>query len=77
MNESQKQLVFAEGQPTVAGGQFAVAQPFVAGGQFTVPHPAVHCIDSKESQGFDLAVPPFSAFVWLNEATFDFWIRNF
>jgi hypothetical protein len=60
MNESQKQLVFAEGHPTVCGGQAAVAQPFVAGGQFAVPHPAVHCIDSKESQGFDL--PPIIVF---------------
>lgn len=63
INESQKQLVLAEGQSAVGGGQFTVLQPFVAGGQFTVPHPAVHCIDSKESQGFDLAVPPFSEFV--------------
>ncbi len=63
MNESQKQLVFAEGQPTVCGGQFAVAQPFVPGGHPLVGQPAVHCMDSKESQGFDLAVPPMILFL--------------
>ncbi len=78
MNESQKQFVFAEGQSIVGGGQFAVAQPFVPGGQPVVGQPAVHCIDSKESQGFDRAVPPpLTIFVWLNDATLDFLIFNF
>lgn len=56
MIESQKHFVFAEGQFTVSGGQFAVLQPIVPG-HVLVGQLFVHSIVSIESHGFDRKPP--------------------
>jgi hypothetical protein len=66
MIESQIHAVF----PVGGGGQPLVQPTVPPGGQPLVGQLTVHCIVSKESQGFDR--PPLMTLIWSKDAIFDF-----